>query len=195
MTTRPINEDDSREPVEPTGDGGAADTGGDGVLDADLRKLQDERDALFERLARVSADFKNAQKRLQQEKEQAVEYANSALLKGLLPVLDSFERALTIDPSKSDAASILKGMQIVHDQWMKAMAAQGVEEIAPEPGTPFDPAHHQALLQQTDDRFKDHREPVVTQLLQKGLCPSRPDPPPRSGGGEQDTMRRMKDEG
>ena len=37
--------------------------------------------------------------------------------------------------------------------------------IAPEPGTPFDPSHHQALMQQPSDEYK---EPTVTQLLQKG---------------------------
>jgi molecular chaperone GrpE len=135
------------------------------VLEADLRKLQEERNALFEQLARVQADFRNAQKRLDGEKMTAIQFANGKLITALLPVIDNFERAIGVDPLKADAASVLKGLEIVHDQLIAALRQQHVEEIAPEPGTPFDPNQHQALMQQADDRYK---EPAVTQLLQKG---------------------------
>lgn len=144
---------------------GAAAT--DPTLDADLRKLQEERDALFEQVARVQADFRNAQKRLEAEKQQAVQFANSRLLTNLLPVIDNFERALEQDPAKVDATTILKGMQIVHDQLINVLKQQNVEVLAPEPGTPFDPNQHQALMQQPSDKYA---EPTVTQLLQKGYA-------------------------
>ena len=144
------------------GDGGAA---VDQTLDADLRKLQEERDALFEQVARVQADFRNAQKRLESEKQQAVQFANSRLITSLLPVIDNFERALEQDPSKVDAVTIMKGMQIVHDQFINVLKQQNVEVLAPEPGTPFDPNQHQALMQQPSDKYQ---EPTVTQLMQKG---------------------------
>ena len=144
------------------GNGGAA---VDPTLDADLRKLQEERDALFEQVARVQADFRNAQKRLESEKQQAVQFANSRLITSLLPVIDNFERALEQDPSKVDAVTIMKGMQIVHDQFINVLKQQNVEVLAPEPGTPFDPNQHQALMQQPSDKYE---EPTVTQLMQKG---------------------------
>ena len=133
----------------------------------DVAKLQQERDALFERLARTQADFKNAQKRLEADAEQRAQYANSGLIKSLLPVIDNFERALTVDPSKVDAAAILKGLQIVHDQLIKVLRDQKVEEIAPQPGEPFDPTRHEALMQQDAPQYS---EPTVTQLLQKGYA-------------------------
>lgn len=64
-----------------------------GTLEADLRKLQEERNTLFQQLARVQADFGNARKRLETEKQQQIQYANSNLIKSLLPVIDNFERA------------------------------------------------------------------------------------------------------
>jgi len=134
---------------------------------ADLSKLQQERDALFERLARTQADFKNAQKRLEADAEQRAQYANSALIKSLLPVIDNFERALAVDPGKTDSASILKGLQIVHDQLIKVLRDQKVEEIAPQPGERFDPTRHEALMQQEAPQYA---EPSVTQLLQKGYA-------------------------
>jgi molecular chaperone GrpE len=132
----------------------------------ELQRLRAERDSLFDRLARTTADFRNTQKRLEQEMDQRVQYANSSLIKSLLPVIDNFERALAVDPSKADAASILKGMQIVHDQWMNVLGQQQVQEIAPQPGTPFDPNQHQAIMQQD----AVYAVPTVVQLLQKGYA-------------------------
>jgi len=179
MTRIPINDDnmDLQEDAQDAGDHAAAqmpdlpepDTAAAPQNAAkasavDLRKLQAERDDLFNRLARSTADFKNTQKRIQTESDQRVQYANQSLIKGLLPVIDNFERALAVDASKVDASAILRGMQIVHDQWLAMLKQQQVEEIAPQPGTPFDPSRHEALMQQ-DSPYKT---PTVVQLLQKG---------------------------
>jgi molecular chaperone GrpE len=141
--------------------------GGEGSLETDLHKLQEERDQLFERVARVQADFRNAQKRLENEKIQAIQYANSKLISALIPVIDDFERAAGQDPAKADAATLLKGLELVYQKLMKVLQDQHVEVIEPHPGTPFDPNLHQALMQQKDDRYT---EPTVTQLLQKGYA-------------------------
>jgi molecular chaperone GrpE len=130
-----------------------------------VESLRKERDSLFDRLARATADFQNARRRLEADKDQSVAFANSALIKSLLPVIDNFERALAVDASATDAGSILKGMQIVHDQWMTVLKNQFVEAIAPEPGTPFDPATMEALIHQPDDKLPPNS---VTQLLQRG---------------------------
>ncbi len=132
---------------------------------ADFNKLQEEHDKLYDRFVRATADYKNSQRRIEQEKEQAVQYGNSQLIKSILPVIDNFERALAVDLTKTDAAKLQQGMQIVHDQLMKVLKQQHVEEIAPEPGTPFDPNHHEALMQQPSEEYD---QPTVTQLLQKG---------------------------
>jgi molecular chaperone GrpE len=132
---------------------------------SDVDPLQQERDSLYERLARTTAEFQNARRRLESDKEQAVAFANSSLIKSLLPVIDNFERALSVDPAKVEAATILKGMQIVHDQWMTVLKSQFVETIAPEPGTAYDPATMEALIQQPSDEYPPN---TVTQLLQNG---------------------------
>jgi molecular chaperone GrpE len=144
---------DEAEPVETA----AADSN-------DVLKLQAERNDLFNKLARAQAEFQNSRRRLEADKEQAVQFANSSLIKSLLPVIDNFERALSMDPAKSDVQSLLKGMQIVHDQWLAELAKQTVQPIAPKAGEPFDPNTMQALMQQPSDLPENH----VTQLLQKG---------------------------
>src|SRR6185295_3709228 len=127
-------------------EGQAQGAAGGGEASDEMLRLQNERNDLYERLARATADYKNSQKRMEGEFDQRLQYANSSLIKSLLPVIDNFERALAVDPAKADAASILKGMQIVHDQWLNVLKSQSVSEIAPKPGDPFDPAHHEALM-------------------------------------------------
>jgi molecular chaperone GrpE len=161
LTDEQINEAADSSAPESESDTGAAPTSND------VLKLQAERDSLYERLARATAEYRNSQRRLQQDKDQAVQYANSTLIKSLLPVIDNFERALAVDPAKVDSATMLKGMQIVHDQWLNVLKQQQVEVIDPAPGTPFDPSLHEALMQQPSDKYK---EPTVTQTLQKGYA-------------------------
>lgn len=135
--------------------------------ETDVQRLQAERDDYYQRLARATADFKNTQKRIQGEADQRVQYANQSLIKSLLPVIDNFERALAQDAGKVDAGSILKGMQIVHDQWLSVLKQQQVDEIAPKPGDAFDPSRHEALMQQDAPQYAGKGQAVV-QLLQKG---------------------------
>ena len=170
MTRIPIDDDnvDAPDVQEPGAGTGAGPQAAGGASADELARLRAERDSLFERLARVSADFQNTRKRLEAETDQRMQYANGGLIKALLPVIDNFERALAVDPSKADAASVLKGLQIVHDQMMMVLRAQNVEEIAPQSGEKFDPTRHEALMQQPTPTPTP--EPVVTQLLQKGYA-------------------------
>ena len=141
------------------------DSSADAQDENELIRLEAERNDLYNKLARAQAEFQNARKRLEADKEQAVQYANSGLIKSLLPVIDNFERALNQDPGKTDVASLLKGMQIVHDQWLAVLGQQSVKEIAPKPGDLFEPATMQALMQQPTAQYPENH---VTQLLQKG---------------------------
>jgi molecular chaperone GrpE len=133
----------------------------------ELSKCRAERDELFERVARLTADFQNSRRRLETEFDQRLQFANSALIKALIPVIDNFERALAVDPAKSDVGSVLKGLQVVHDQWLAVLKKEHVETIAPEPGEAFDPSRHEALMHEPSDRYPEH---AVTRLLVKGYA-------------------------
>jgi molecular chaperone GrpE len=158
MSQTPFDENDDRQ-ADPDGDV-AADT----AVDAQThQRLKDERD----RLMYAVAESQNMRKRLEAEKEQAVQYANQSLIKTLIPIIDNFERALAVDPAKVDAATVLKGLQLVHDQMMKELEKQNVELIEPKPGTPFDPTRHEALMQKEDPNLKPG---TVAQALTRGYA-------------------------
>ncbi len=133
--------------------------------DDEVNKLRHERDEYYQKLLRATADYRNSQRRLEQDKQQAVQYANSTLIKSLLPVIDNFERALSVDPATTDGPKLLEGMQIVHDELLNVLKQQAVEAVAPKAGDAFNPEQHQALMQQPSDQYS---ETTVTMLLQKG---------------------------
>jgi len=149
-----VNEDE--ETFEPAGE-----------AEDEFSKLQRERDDLFDRLARLQAEFVNSRRRLETEFDQRLQYANSALIKSLIPVIDNFERALAVDPTKADAASVLKGLQLVHDQWLAVLKKENVETIAPEPGEKFDPSRHEAIIHEPTDKIPEEH---ITKLLVKGYA-------------------------
>lgn len=132
-------------------------------LQAEIENLRAEKQAAYEKLARVQADYQNAQRRLEKEMDQRLRMAAGQLIKAFLPVLDNLERALDV-PESADVKTIVAGVRGTYDQWLEVLARNGVEPIAPEPGTPFD--HHQmeALMQEPGD----YEVPTVTRLLQRG---------------------------
>jgi molecular chaperone GrpE len=157
-----MSEEDNNQDVEETNAFLPDDQGG-----SEMEKLKAERDDLYNRLARATADFQNTRRRLETEMDQRMQYANSSLIRSLLPVIDNWERALNVDPAKTDVPQVLKGLQLVHDQMMNVLKQQNVEVIAPAVGTPFDPSKHEALMQQPNDEYT---EPTVTQLFQNGYA-------------------------
>ncbi len=159
MTTTPENDNDNNNPdagaagsdIPDVIDLGAADDAvTEGVSAEEHRKIREERDKLLY----LAAESQNMRKRLQSEKEQAVQYANQTLIRSLVPIIDNFERALAVDTVKTDAATVLKGLQLVHDQMMAELRKQAVEVIDPKPGEVFDPTQHEALMQIDNPKFK-----------------------------------------
>ena len=169
MTTTPDNEntaagDDglTESDIPDVIDLGAADDAA-GVSAAEHRKVTEQRDQAM----RALADVENMRKRLHAEKEQAVAYANQSLIKSLIPIIANFERALAVDPAKTDSAAVLKGLQLVHDQMMTELKKQAIEVIDPKVGDLFDPTKHEALMQQEKPGAKPN---TIVMALTKGYA-------------------------
>jgi len=122
-----------------------------GNSNAEIENLRSEKNALYEKLARAQADFQNSRKRLEADLEARVQYQLSKLIESQLPLVDNLERVVAVDPSSADPANILKGVQLVHDQWLDLLKRFGVETISPKPGDAFDPHVHQAVMHEPSD--------------------------------------------
>jgi molecular chaperone GrpE len=133
----------------------------EGTLEAELQKLRAERDSLLDRLARAQAEFENARRRASKEQQEFRDYATLDAIKSLLPVIDSFERALHV---KSDAADFRSGIELIYKQLQDALAKLGVRPV-PAVGEPFDPHYHEAIEMVETDEAADHE---VLEELQRG---------------------------
>jgi molecular chaperone GrpE len=128
---------------------------------AELQKLKAERDALLDRVARMQADFENARKRAARELQDYREYALTAAIRDLLPVLDSFERALKTSSSPKD---LRNGVELIYKQLEDALTKLGVRPI-PTQGETFDPRFHEAIEMVETNEAADHQ---ILEELQRG---------------------------
>lgn len=127
----------------------------------ELEKLRAERDALLDRQARMQAEFDNARKRAAKEQQDFRDYALADTVKAIIPVLDSFERALRTSPEKSEFHA---GVELIYKQLQDALAKLGVKAISAK-GEPFDPRYHEAVEMVETDDAEDHH---VLEELQRG---------------------------
>jgi len=132
-----------------------------GETESELQKVKAERDALLDRLARSQAEFENARKRASKEQQDFREYALVDAIKPLLPILDSFERALN---TQSQPAEFRSGVELIYKQLQDALTKLGVRPI-PAQGEPFDPHLHQAIEMVDTRDVPDHH---VVEELQRG---------------------------
>jgi len=128
---------------------------------AELQKLKAERDTLVDRLARAQAEFENARRRASKEQQDFRDYAAADAIKSLLPVMDSFERALQV---KSDPRDFRSGVELIYKQLQDALAKLGVQAI-PARGEQFDPHVHEAIEMVETSDAADHE---VLEELQRG---------------------------
>ena len=131
----------------------------------ELRKqaecLKKEKEDIFAKLQRVAADYDNYQKRSTKQITEAIAHEKEKIIKAILAVLDDFERVLA---HKENAEAVVKGIDMVYEHLKGVLRSEGLEEIE-SAGEKFDPAHHQALTQRTEENKEDG---VVLEELQKG---------------------------
>jgi molecular chaperone GrpE len=136
--------------------GSAAAAGGE------VEKLRVERNDLFERLARLQAEFDNYRKRAAKENAEYRDYAVSDAARSLLPVIDSFTLALKNAAAKPE--DLRKGVELIFKQLQDVLQKLNIERV-PAQGEPFDPRVHEAIEMVETDAAPDHH---VLEELQPG---------------------------
>jgi molecular chaperone GrpE len=131
-------------------------------LQAQAAKAKEHWDTLL----RTTADFENFKKRAARERQDAVKFANESLLQKLIPILDTFDMALTAatNAKEGTAQSLQTGVSMILSQFRNTLTEAGLEEIDAA-GKPFDPNFHEAVSQQ---ETVDVPEGHVAQQLRRG---------------------------
>ena len=136
------------------------------VEDLELVKkaLEEEKEKSERYLAnwqRSEADFINFKRRSEQERAEMADFANTALILGLLPILDDLERALESVSDDFDGLTWVDGIRLISRKMKAVLEGRGLSVIEAE-GKDFDPNLHEAVM------CVDGEEGKVVEEIQKG---------------------------
>lgn len=156
---------------EPQGEAGAQTAGGQTgdppqelSPEEKIASLENENADLRDQLLRRAADFDNYRKRMFREKQEAYDYANTALLGDLLDSLDNFDRALSASSQASDIKTLVDGIEMTKKQLVSMLETKYSLSSYGEAGDSFDPDQHEAIASVP----AKVAEPVLAEVYLKG---------------------------
>ena len=134
----------------------------EGAEPADSRRALDEQRDKYLRLA---AEYDNFRKRTARERQEAHLRGQADMLKGMLDALDDLGRFAHVDPTSTDAKTIVEGVEMVEKKLHKTLAGHGLEIINPV-DHPFDPSIHEAVM--TEAAASEEDDHLVARVFQVG---------------------------
>lgn len=144
-----------------SGDAADAASGATAGGDELQRQLAEQQD----RYLRLAAEYDNHRRRTARERQEAGARGQAELVKHLIDALDDLSRFAHVDPTTTDAATLVQGVDMVDRKLHKALAAAGLEVVNPE-GQPFDPARHEAVA--TEPAASRAEDATVARVYQVG---------------------------
>jgi molecular chaperone GrpE len=116
------------------------------ALRQEIAAKEQEAKNNYDRFLRQVAELENFKKRSAREREDVSRFANEALIKDLLSVVDNLERAVAHASGGGNGKPIVEGVEMVLKGLLDVLAKHGVTQISAI-GQPFDPAKHEAIAQ------------------------------------------------
>lgn len=132
-----------------------------------MEALEKKNADLQDQYLRKAADFDNYRKRMIREKQEAIDYANSALLLDLVQVLDDFDRAIDAGAAaeQGEQGAFADGISMIRKQLGSLLESKYGLEYYPAKDTVFDPNIHEAIGTVPDPEVQ---EPTVAEEYLKG---------------------------
>lgn len=122
------------------------------ALEAELKTLTEqlatkskEADEWKNKFYGVYADMENTRKLNERDRQQFIKYRAIGFVERLLPVLDGFHIAMSHVPTEQTLKNYLTGFTYLYKQLVEALENEGVKELAPKVGDPFDADHMHAI--------------------------------------------------
>ena len=129
-----------------------------------IEDLQNQVAILNDKNMRVTAEMLNTVRRKDEEAARLLKYSNEALILEILPIIDNFERALSISVQNEDIINYQKGMKMIYDSLVNALIKFEVKEIDAL-NKEFDPTYHQAVMTEEKEGVTPG---IVIEVMQKG---------------------------
>lgn len=131
------------------------------VENIEISEIESLQKALEEEKAKVAkekneylflmAEFDNFRKRTLKEKSEIIRNAGEGVMKGLLPIVDDFERGIEAGKSTDDPDALRQGVELIYKKLVKYLEQNGVKAIE-STGAVFNPDLHEAIaMVPTDD--------------------------------------------
>jgi len=127
-------------------------------LEAQLTETRDQ-------LLRKAAEFENFRKRMNQEKQNSIEYANQSLLLDIILIIDDFERAIQAGEASTDYMGLLEGIKMIEKRLASQLEVKWGLKRFNSAGEVFDPNLHEAVMMEKSSEIS---EAVVQEDFQKG---------------------------
>lgn len=119
-----------------------------------LAEKEKEAKESYEKYLRSVAELENYKKFATRERIDLIKYNNEKIIKDILPILDSMDRALEHAGTAKDVRFFADGVKIIQEQLLAVLEKYGVKRIE-SVGREFDPNIHEALLQVESDEYED----------------------------------------
>ena len=117
-------------------------------LKDEISHLKNKAEEQFERFQRLSAEYSNYQKRMEQEIQKARRFSIDQFARAMLDVMESLDQACDIEQAEDldpTVVAMREGMDLTRKQLLSAFESFGIEEVNPELGVAFDANFHQAM--------------------------------------------------
>lgn len=132
----------------------------------EITKLNNTITELNDKVLRLTAEMQNMSRRNEAEKQNIYKYDGEKLIKDLLPIIDNFERAISMDDDDltDELSKFLSGFKMIYTSLLATLKAIGVEEIEAK-GKVFDPNIMEAIM---TSNIMEEEQGVVLEVMQKG---------------------------
>ena len=140
---------------------------------SEVDKLKEELLDAQDAKLRALAEVENMRRRMEKEKQENARYGPSNLAKGLITILDNFDRALAASPKnvekkkdiEKNYLSLHQGVELTLKDISVVFKQNGIEIINPGKGDIFDHNIHQAMLEVPTNDYKPGQ---ICEVLQSG---------------------------
>jgi molecular chaperone GrpE len=153
-TNDTIDSDENNDEIE------IVENGNDSIVQELTEKLQEEENKRL----RLLADYENFKRRASLDKEALQKYRAQNVMTNLIPVLDNFARAITVEAKTEEAQTMITGLEMIYRTFVQALEDEGLVEIQAL-DQEFDPNFHQAIMTGSDE---EKSSGIVLEQMQAG---------------------------